>query len=91
VTYRLLLALVLAPDVWDLPSVVQRCYPSCITPLAMMLRRQSSGTACCNRWIVLVVDKITARIIAALSLALALTRSLQTLSYLDLTSIGTKR
>jgi hypothetical protein len=33
-THRLLLALVLAPDVWDLPLVVRRCYPLCVAPPA---------------------------------------------------------
>jgi len=57
VTYRLLLALVLTPDVWDLSSVVQRCYRLCVTPLAMMLCSTSlfwctllEPLDCCSRW-----------------------------------------
>ena len=73
-THPLLLALLLALDVWDLPLVVHRCY----TVGALLLfpwsrnRRPSSDAHCCNRWIVTTVDKSTALIFALLSLTQAL-------------------
>ena len=45
----------------------------------------------CNPWINATVDKIIVFIIAVLSLSLALTRSLQTLSYSDHALLDTKR
>jgi len=55
------------------------------------VRTHSSDVHYCNPWIVVTVDKITALIIAALSLSLALTRLLKTLSYSDHTLLDTKR
>jgi len=37
VTHRSLRALLLAPDVWDLPLVVDRCYRLRVAPLAVVL------------------------------------------------------
>jgi len=37
VTHCSLLALPLAPDVWDLPLVVDRCYRLRVAPLAVLL------------------------------------------------------
>jgi hypothetical protein len=91
VTHRSLLAHVLALRVWDLPLVVHGCYRLRVAPLATVLCSKSfygcillKFLDCCN------VDKITALIIAALALSLALTRSLQTLSYSDHVSLDTK-
>ena len=80
-THRSLLALVLAPDVWDLPFVVHRCYPLSVAPLRGPVSKSYSDVHCCNPWVVATVDKITALITAALLPPLALTRLLQTLSY----------
>ena len=73
VTHRSLLALLLATDVWDLPLVVHRCYRCTLLLLPWSCVRRPSSVYCCNRWIIAAADNITALIIAALSLALALT------------------
>jgi len=87
-TYRSLLAF----EVGDVPWL-----SIAVTGCALLFvrwpcfRSHSSHVHYCNPWIVETVDKITALIIATLSLSLALTRLLQTLSYSDHTLLDTKR
>lgn len=84
-TCRSLLAVVLAPVVWDL-LVVHRCYRLRVVLLRFScVRSPSSDVFCSYPWFVAIADKITLLIIAALSLSLAHSRSLQTISYSDYT------
>jgi hypothetical protein len=91
-THRSLLAVVLAPVVWDLPLVVHWRYRLRVALLrCSSVRSPSSDVFCCNPWFVVTADKITTLIIAALSLSPALTLSLQTISYSDHTFLDTQR
>ena len=78
-THRSLLALLLSASVWDLPLVVVGVTACALLLLPWSCVRRPSGAYCCNRWIVAAADSITALTIAALSLSLTLTRSLQRL------------
>jgi hypothetical protein len=71
-THRMLLAVVLAPEVWDLTLVVRRCTGCVLLLMRWSCVRSPSWEAyCCNHWIVVTVNTIT-----ALPLALAHTGSL---------------